>query len=195
MKLEDIIKLADENNGYLSGKVIKKHHIPRTYLSRLLKKGMLHRVASGIYVTEQAIEDVFYIQHLRFGNLVYSGDTALFLNGLSNRQSPDYEASFPYGTSLPKIEGFRVRQSRKASFGLGIAKIETPFGNTVKAYDKERCLCDLFLRPDEYDAEERAYAIGEYRRRFLDLEKLYAYAKQLGVYEKVKSVFEVLTWN
>ncbi|MCR4562673.1 MAG: type IV toxin-antitoxin system AbiEi family antitoxin domain-containing protein [Bacilli bacterium] len=195
MKLEDIIKLADENNGYIYGELIIEHHIPRMYLSRLLKKGMLHRVASGIYITEQAVEDALYIQHLRFGNLVYSGDTALFLNGLSNRQYPDYEASFPYGTSAPKIDGFRVRQSRKATFGLGIHEVETPFGNIVKAYDKERCICDLFLRPNEYDAEERAYAIDEYRVRFLDLEKLYACAKQLGVYEKVKNVFEVLTWN
>ena len=65
----------------------------------------------------------------------------------------------------------------------------------MRAYDKERCICDLFLRPDEYDAEERVYAIEEYRARSLDLEKLYSCAKQFGVYEKVKNVFEVLTWN
>ena len=195
MKLEDIIKLADENNGYLYGTLIKKNHIPRTYISRLFEKGVLHRVASGIYISDRGIEDGFYTQHLRFSNLVYSGDTALFLNGLSNRQSPDYEASFPYGTTAPKIEGFRVRQSRKATFELGIAEIETPFGNLVKAYDKERCICDLFLRPDEYDVEERAFAINEYRARFLNLEKLYAYAKQLNVYREVKNVFEVLAWK
>lgn len=194
MKLEDIIELANQNNGYLHGGMIKENHIPRTYLSRLLSKGAIHRVASGIYITDRGVEDAFYIQHLRFGNLVYSGDTALFLNGLSNRQSPDYEASFPYGTSAPKIEGFRVRQSRKSTFGLGVTEVETPFGNIVKAYDKERCICDLFLRPGEYDAEGRAYAIEEYRSRFLDLEKLYAYAKQLGVYEKVRNVFELLIW-
>ena len=195
MKSEDIIKLANEHNGYLYGAIIKEHRIPRTYVCRLHKQGKLHRVASGIYITENGVEDVFFIQRLRFGNLVFSGDTALFLNGLSNRQSPDYEASFPYGTSLPKIEGFRIRQSRKASFALGVTEVETPFGNFVKAYDRERCICDLFLRPDEYDAEERAFAIGEYKLRFLNLDKLYAYAKQLGVFEKVKNVFEVVVWN
>ena len=195
MTLEDIVQLANENNGYLHEGIIKEHHIPRTYVSRLLKKGMVQRLASGIYITDHGVEDVFYIQHLRFGNLIYSGGTALFLNGLSNRQSPDYEASFPYGTSAPKIEGFRVRQSRKATFGLGITEVETPFGNRVKAYDKERCICDLFLRPNEYDAEERAYAIDEYRKHSLDLEKLYTYAKQLGVYGIVRGVFEALAWN
>ena len=195
MKSEDIIKLANENNGYLYGAIIKEHRIPRAYVCRLHKQGKLHRVASGIYITENGVEDVFFIQRLRFGSLVFSGDTALFLNGLSNRQSPDYEASFPYGTSLPKIEGFRIRQSRKTSFALGVTEVETPFGNHVRAYDKERCICDLFLHPDEYDSEERAYAIHEYRKRFLNLEKLYSYAKEFGALEKIKGVFELMAWN
>ena len=195
MRIEEIINIANSNNGYLTPQIIKQNKIEYTYISRLLKKNILIKVASGVYITDQGVEDVFYINSVRFSKLVYSGDTAIFLNGLSNKQYPDYEATVPYGANFPKVEGFVIKQSRKESFYLGIVEIETPFGNKVRCYDKERCICDLFIRPDNYDYEDRVYAINTYKNNCLKFDKLYDYAKKLGVYEKVKNVFEVVGWN
>ena len=96
---------------------------------------------------------------------------------------------------LPKIDGFNIKYDRTDNFNLGISKIKTPFGNIVRAYDKERCICYLFLRSDYYDYEDRVYAINVYTKHYLNYKKLYSYAKKLNVYEEVKNVFEVIGWN
>ena len=195
MKENDIIEIANLNNGYIYKELMKKYDIDYTYVSRLAKKGFLKKIYSGIYVTSNCVEDIFFINSIRFSRIVYSGDTAIFLNGLSNKQFPEYEAMVPYGTNIPKIDNFSIKQSRKQLFYLGITEIETPFGNKVKCYDKERCICDLFIRPEHYDFEDRIYAINEYKTYYLDFDKLYDYAKQLGIIDIIKSVFEVVGWN
>ncbi len=195
MKQEEIIKIANQNNGYLTPNIIKSNNIDSSYISRLVKKGMLTKIASGIYITDYGVEDVFYINSVRFSKIVYSGDAAIFLNGLSNKQYPEMEASIPYGTFFPKIEGFTIKQTRKDTFYLGISDVQTPFGNVVRCYDKERCICDLFIRADYYDYEDRVYAINEYKNRYLNFDKLYDYAEKLGVIKEVRNVFEVIGWN
>ena len=195
MKEKEILDIANSNNGYLYSEILKKYDIESTYITRLIKKGKLFKVAPGIYVTENTIEDDLYIYSIRFSKIIYSGDTAIFLNGLSNKQYPEYEACVPYGTHIPQIDGFLIKQSRSQHFSLGITEVETAFGNKVRCYDKERCICDLFIRPDNYDYEDRIYAIKEYKNNYLNFDKLYEYAKILGVYEIVKSVFEVVGWN
>jgi len=195
MKLEDIIKIANQNNGYLTPELIKKNSIYTSYIHRLVVSGELFKVERGIYITKQGIEDEYYINNLKYSNIVYSGDTAIFLNGLSNKQSPEKEVSIAREMNTPNLVGYTIKQSRKDTFYLGITMVETPFGNKVRCYDKERCICDLFIRPDNYDYEDRVYAINTYKNEYLNFDKLYNYADKLGVLEKVKSVFEVIAWN
>ena len=195
MRLEDIIELANLNNGYLTPKLIKDNGIYTSYIHRLVDAGELFRVERGIYITKNGVEDEFYINNLKYSNIVYSGDAAIFLNGLSNKQSPEKEVSISRGMNIPKLEGYTIKQSRKDTFYLGITMVETPFGNKVRCYDKERCICDLFIRPDNYDYEDRIYAINTYKNEYLNFDKLYNYARILGVLDKVKSVFEVVAWN
>ena len=195
MRLEDIIELANLNNGYLTPKLIKDNGIYTSYIHRLVDAGELFRVERGIYITKNGVEDEFYINNLKYSNIVYSGDAAIFLNGLSNKQSPEKEVSISRGMNIPKLEGYTIKQSRKDTFYLGITMVETPFGNKVRCYDKERCICDLFIRPDNYDYEDRVYAINTYKNEYLNFDKLYNYASILGVLDKVKSVYEVVAWN
>lgn len=194
MNKESVLKIAEMNNEYLYSTIIKNNNIPTIYLTRLVREGKLTKLHRGIYITDNGIEDVFFINSILYSNLVYSGDTALYLNHLSNREYEKYEASVPYGKNLPKIEHYTIRQSRKSTFYLGIMEVLTPFGNKVKCYDKERCICDLFIR-DDFDYEDRVYAINEYKKNYMNLKKLYDYAKELGVYDEIRNVFEVIGWN
>ncbi len=195
MRKEEIIDIANENNGYLYSKIIKEYGIQTALIGRLANEGLLTKVARGIYITERGVEDELFINSINHSRIVYSGETALFLNDLSNKQSPIKECTIPYGTCTPSIPGYQIKCSRRNTFNLGIEEINTPFGNPVKSYDKERCICDLFIRPTYYDYEDRVYAINEYKNRYLNFEKLYKYARELGVYEKVSNVFEVIGWN
>lgn len=192
---EEIIKIANDNNGYLYSKIMKEHGIQTSVIGRLEKEKLLTKVARGVYITDQGIEDEFFINSIKYSRIVYSGETALFLNGLSNKQSPIKEFTIPYGTNAPQIDGYEIKYSRKGTFSLGVTELETPFGNIVRSYDKERCICDLFMRPDYYDYEDRVYAINEYKDKYLDFKKLYDYAKKLGVYKEVSNVFDVIGWK
>ena len=195
MKKEEIIDIANKNNGYIYSKIVKDNQIQTETIRRLVKDGKLEKVDRGIYITNEGVEDEFFINYIKYSRIVYSGETALFLNNLSNKQSPIREFTIPYGTCVPKIKGYSVKYSRKESFELGVEMIETPFSNKVRCYNKERCICDLFIRPDYYDYETRIYAINEYKNKYLNFKKLYEYAKILGVYDKVSNVFEVIGWN
>lgn len=93
---------------------------------------------------------------------------------------------------MPKIRDCKVVVSRKTYFTVGIIELNTQFGNKVRTHDKERCICDLFMRSDFYDYEDRVYAINEYKRNYLNIKKLYEYAKLFKVYEEVKNVFELI---
>lgn len=195
MTKEDVINIANDNNGYIYSKLIKEHNIPTMLLTRLCREEALERVDRGIYITESGVEDELFINSIKYSRIIYSGETALFLNGLSNKQEPIYEFSIPYGTNAPRIEGYNIRYSRSTSFEIGITEIATSFGNKVRTYDKERCICDLFVRPEHYDYEDRNFAIKEYANNYLNFKKLYSYAKKLNVYDEVKNVFEVIGWN
>lgn len=194
MNKTDILDIARANNGYLYGDIIKINKIKSIYINRLYKSGILKKIDRGIYVLDDTIEDSLYIKSLKYKKIIYSGVTALYLNGLSNKGYSYCEATFPYGYNV-KIDGVLMKHTRKDTFNLGASNIETMFGNKVKAYDKERCICDLFIRPNNYDYEDRVFAINEYKSYYLDYDKLYNYAKKLGVYDEVKNVFEVIGWN
>ncbi len=47
-------------------------------------------------------------------------------------------------------------------YGLGIYDIKTPEGNLVKAYDKERTICDLIRRKSSVDITKFNYALKAY---------------------------------
>lgn len=194
MNKQDVLDIANENNGYLYSKLIKEYNIPTMIITRLVNDGLLTKVERGIYITDIGIEDELFIYSIKYSRIIYSGETALFLNGLSNKQEPIYEFTIPFGTNTPKISGYNVRYSRKNT-ELGLCYVKTDFGNIVRSYDKERCICDLFIRPDYYDYEDRVFAIKEYASKYLDFKKLYEYAKILEVYENVRNVFEVIGWN
>lgn len=195
MKKKEVIEIANKNNGYLYSSIIKEHSIPTSTVSRLVKDGILEKVYPGVYLTSVGVYDDLFVYSLKYSKIIYSGETALFLNDLSNKQSPIYEFTIPYGTFTPNIDNFNVKYSRKDTVDLGVVEIETQFGNKVKSYDKERCICDLFIRPDYYDYEDRVYAINEYKNNYLNFKKLYDYAEKLGVLKDVKNVFEVIGWN
>lgn len=188
---EKILDIVINNKGHTNNGQIKEKGIPTIYLTRLVNKGLLLRVERGIYVLPNIIEDEFYINSLKYNNIVYSRKTALYLNNLSNKSIRSMDANVPINYSNTSIKTVKIYRVNSVTYQTGITKVVTPYGNEVKAYDKERCICDLFVL-DIYDSEEIRFAINEYRKERIDYEKLYNYASTLKVLDKVKSIFEVL---
>ena len=141
-KLEKLIK---NNNGVITTRMINDLNIHREYLQELIRQGQLERVAYGVYITPDVWEDKMLIHQLRKKKMIYSHETALYLNNLTDREPLAYTVTVPFGynDSRLKKEGLIVHTVKVELFELGVRDAKTVFGNIVKTYDRERTICDL----------------------------------------------------
>ena len=72
-------------------------------------------------------------------------------------------------------------------------KIETMFGNEVRAYNRERTICDLIKRRDKYDGETFVKAVKAYASNHPDQRKLFPYARDLKIESQVFEITEIMT--
>jgi hypothetical protein len=85
------------------------------------------------------------------------------------------------------------RRTKNDWYDLGVAEVKTPAGNTVRAFDAERTLCELLKRGQNTDIQIVTDAFRQYvRKPGRDLHKLSGYAKLLRVEERARSYLEVL---
>ena len=75
---------------------------------------------------------------------------------------------------------------RKDIYKLGLIETKTPSGNIVKAYDIERCICDIINAKGRMDFEQVKKVIKKYLERpDRDIVKLQEYAKKMNINNKV----------
>ncbi len=189
--IDEIIKMGQTDGGYVISRNVKEIGIPTVYLTRMVDRGMLNKIADGIYILPRYIEDEFYTCFLRYERAVFSRRTALYLNGITNTQLKCIEANFPADYNTMKIKGIKCYRTSKSLYELGQSQAITAFRHIVHTYDIERCICDLFYY-DDFDVEEKGYVIRCVDKSKIEYDKLFAYAKQMKVLPQVKSVFEVL---
>ena len=84
-------------NGYLTTKSIVNNGIPRIYLTKLVKNGVIERVSRGIYVKKDVLVDEFVILQSKSKYAIYSNTTALYLYGFSNRIPIKYDITVKNG--------------------------------------------------------------------------------------------------
>ncbi|MDD4187962.1 MAG: abortive phage infection protein, partial [Bacilli bacterium] len=74
-------------------------------------------------------------------------------------------------------------------YEMGVVEVETPNGNKVRAYDKERCICDIIRSKGRMDSEQVKKAIKQYTQsRDKDIVKLSKYSKKMGLSDKVMEI-------
>ena len=71
--------------------------------------------------------------------------------------------------------------------------VSSDSGNLVRAYDKERCICDLIADRDRIEVQDlqtalKGYMSGKDKR----LSKLIGYAEKIGIRDEVMKYVEVL---
>lgn len=188
----DIIK---DNNGYLFISDGEKAGISRTYLLQYVRENNLEHVSKGVYVTEDTWPDMLYVIQRSNPKIIFSDETALFLNELMEREYSDINVSIPRGHNGSRLreKGIIVHQEKDGIYGLGVCKVETNYGNTVIAYNSERCICDLIKNRVAYDVQTFQAAIKSYmKRKNKDLSLMLSYAEKLKVKEEVMKYVEVL---
>ena len=181
--IEIIEELMKKNNGYITSKELDMFDIHRMYLSIMQEKGIIEKVASGIYIDTNKIEDNYYVFGLSMPNVIYSHMTALYFHGLSIKAPTDvYDITVKRSYNSIHLRKHNVFYVGNDVYGLGITEIETPMGNKVKVYDVERCICDIIRSKSRMDLELIKHSVKEYiKRKDKDLVKLSLYAEKLGI--------------
>lgn len=185
--IEIIDELMKKNNGYITSKELDMFDIHRMYLSIMQEKGRIEKVASGIYIDTNKIEDNYYVFGLSMPNVIYSHMTALYFHGLSIKAPNDvYDITVKRSYNSVHLRNHNVFYIDNDIYEMGITEIETPMGNKVKVYDIERCICDIIRSKNRMDMEHVKYSVREYiKRKDKDLVKLSLYAEKLGIKEVV----------
>lgn len=187
--------LMESSKGVVTAKLADAHDIHREYLSEFVRKGKLERIAHGIYITPDVWEDKMLIQQLRKEKMVYSHETALFLNDLTDRDPVAYSVTVPTGYNTSKLnqEGMIVHTIKKELFELGICTKQTSFGNDIRVYNMERSICDILRDRNNQDAAVVLDAVKRYaRKQDKDLNKLMKYAGLLRIEKILRNYLEVL---
>lgn len=188
--VKQILNYMDNNQGYITNKITKDLGIPTIYLTRMTKSNEIKKASRGIYVLPTIFEDELFIYYLKYNNIIYTGNTALVLNKMSNRSLKIIEANVLYNYNTHRITNFKVNRVNELNYTLGKEYIETEYGNKVPTYNKERVLCNIFINED-LDNEALNYAIRQAKIQKIDYEKLYEYSIKLNVYDKIRFLLEI----
>ena len=194
-KAEKLSDLAELRNGYLSVTEAQGLGISRTYIQEYISANGFERVARGLYKSHDVWTDYLYIISLKNERAVYSFDTALMLNGLTEREPSDIfvTVSRAYNASHLRSTGIIVNYVRDEWVDLGRTVAKTTYGNEVSVYDMERTICDILRVRDKKDPQMFVYAIKEYAKSAnKNLPRLMKYAKVLGVEAELRRYMEVL---
>lgn len=191
-KIEDFAK---RNNNIIRTSQFLQLGISKPTIAKYVRSGELERLAHGIYaITDTVIDDMF-IFSLKCKHSIFSHESALFLNNLSERTPFRLTVTIPSNKMLPlamrnTCDCFYIKQKL---FTIGVIEKKTTFGNLVRCYNAERTICDILRSRSRIDEETVVAAIKNYARsKAKDLFRLYEYSKTFKVSAQVRKYMEVL---
>ena len=85
-KYEILDRLIEDGNGYLQTTEVLENKVSKRTLARYVEELGLSRVAHGVYSSEDAWADDYYLLFLRNGKIVFSYESVLSLHGLMDRE-------------------------------------------------------------------------------------------------------------
>ena len=197
-RMDFLVKTATENGGIITTHEIERCGIHRSLIPSLILKGLLTKERHGIYCISDEIPDEFQITQKRSPKLIYSYGTALYLWDMSDRTPNVWDISVPQGFNATRIKkdipGLRLHYVATDKWDIGITETNTPNGNPVRLYDKERCIIDLIKRKSKVDKQLYLDALHNYfDDKSTDRVKLLDYAKIFNVEDTVRDYMDILT--
>lgn len=190
----EIRKILAEKNMITTTEVMSMGY-SKQLLSKYVQEGLLERVRQGVYILPDAIHDDMYTLMMRSEYIVFSHESALFLDGLAERTPFMHSITLPSNKSIPgsiKHECICFYITPELH-GLGMIERRTGFGNVVRCYNAERTICDFLRTRDRCDEETVISAIKNYASYGKkNLNRLAFYAQTLKVASELKKYMEVL---
>ena len=191
---DKILKYLKKNNGIITTQYCREEGIPTIYLTRLVEENILTRIDRGIYISKDGDYDEYYFFQYKFKRTVFSYETALYLQGLTDKIPQIMEVSIPYSYKINEVpNNVKLYYVKNEIADMGAIEVKTIYQNTVKAYDIERIICDFIQNKSSIDSESYIKTIREYASsKKSDINKLFIYAYKMGIAEKVRTTMEVI---
>lgn len=192
---EKVLELMKNNNGILKTKDLYNNQINTVVLTRLVRKGLLERVAKGLYIDSNKIEDSYYIFQYKCPKAIFSHETALYFHDLTDRTPIEFMVTVPskYNSRYLKSSEYKFSYIKDELYEIGIVKVRTPYNNEVYCYDIERTICDIIRDKNKIEKYQFMDALKRYSNlKVKDISKLYKYAEKFNIKSEVKKYIEIL---
>ena len=184
----DAIKqIMDSNKGMLSTRIIEPLNISRQYLSIMENNNDIEKISRGIYLSPSVFEDSYFSFQQKYKKAIFSHMNAFYFYGMTEEFPYNYTVTVPQNYHVDTVnEKCNVFYVSDEIYEMGIVEVETPGGNKVRTYDKERCVCDIIRSKGRMDFEQVKKTIIQYiRSSDKDMIKLSEYSTKMGIKEKV----------
>lgn len=191
---DKILNYLKDNNGVITTQYCREEGIPSVYLTRLVEENILTRVDRGIYISKQGNYDEYYFFQHKFKKTVFSYETALYLQGLTDKIPQLMEASVPYSYKINNPpNNVKIYYVKSDISNMGAIEVKTIYQNMVRVYNIERIICDFIQNKSSVDPEIYTKTIREYASsKNPDINKLFVYAKKMRIIDKVRNTMEVI---
>ncbi|MGM9813606.1 MAG: hypothetical protein ACI32C_01675 [Candidatus Enteromonas sp.] len=188
-RIEELLDLAELNDGYVSVDEAKKNGIEQTYLCLGEEMGIFQKATKGLYIKKGYLVDPYFILHFRYRKAVFALRSALYLHGLAPMPEK-IEVALPRNYMTSGIEGASCIRKSKEKYLLGLSLAVSPHGPLVPVYDKEMTVLDVILYRDRFEDQEYKDILDDLLDKGLDKEKLFHYAEELKVLTLAEAVLK-----
>ncbi|HZK32873.1 MAG TPA: type IV toxin-antitoxin system AbiEi family antitoxin domain-containing protein [Tissierellaceae bacterium] len=188
-------KLIETKEGLILTREVEAAGISRQYLNILLKEKKLERVAHGVYLTPDAFDDEMYRIQAKNQRIIFSHETALYLHDLTDRDPIEWSVTIPYGYNATHLrdEGIKVYTVKKTLHQMGVIELKTIYGRNIKAYNKERTICDIVRNRNNMDIGILNEAVKRYlSSKDKNIPLLMRYAEELDIQNILRNYVEIL---
>ena len=197
-RIELLKELAKQTGGVITTSQIEKAGISRVLIPTFIDEGVLVKEGRGIYYYADEFPDELQIIQTNNPKVIYSYGIALYLWDMSDRTPHKYDITVPQGFNASRIKkdhaDLNIHYMNPDKWEIGITETTTPIGNTVKLYNRERCIIDLIKRKDKIEKQLYLHALHVYfADSTTDKTALIKYAKIFNIEAKVRDYMDVLS--
>lgn len=187
-KLKEVF---EKYNGTVPTKIALDHGINKETLRKAELRGDLERYARGVYILPESMQDDYFSVQTAKSKGIFSHYSSLMLWDYGTFIPEKYFMTFPRGYNSVNFERDLIFPHfvPKAVHELGLTKVDSHLGNSLKVYDKERTVLDML----DYTRSLHTFVIKEMLEEYMDdpdkdLDKLYNYAVELNRVHLLKEV-------
>lgn len=191
---KELIEMMNKNDGLLTTKAVSEAGYPRSYLTQLVRDGVIERVGSGVYTDVSVFSDDYYVFQLKHPNTYFSHNTALYFHSMTERTPDKMDLSVVAGSNTSKYSNqVRTFYCSKKNFDLGIVLKRSSFGRDVRCTNLERTLCDIIRNSKGIDQETRNKSIKEILRSGqINEERLLSYARVFKCIKQLTLILDLI---